>query len=61
MIVDPWGTVLAQAPDRLPPASGGTEDDATFVLADIDLKYLEQLRLEIPLWQQRRTDIYPLL
>jgi predicted amidohydrolase len=62
MIIDPWGTVLAQANDRLPPSEDNSgEDDGTFVMADIDLDYLEKIRTEMPLWKQRRGDVYPLL
>lgn len=59
MIVDPWGSVVAQAADRLPPRGDLSHDHGTFVLADIDLDWLEKLRTEMPLWQQRRTDLYP--
>jgi predicted amidohydrolase len=43
MIIDPWGTVLAQAPD--------TE---TVVLADLDLDRLETIRAELPSLANRR-------
>ncbi|SPO29461.1 probable NIT2 - nitrilase [Ustilago trichophora] len=54
MIVDPWGSVIAQCPDIQPykPA---------FCLADIDLESLENTRQEMPLWEQRRDDIFPQL
>lgn len=57
-IVDPWGTVVAQCRD-VPQGSG--EDEGVFALAEIDLEWLEKLRKEMPLWEQRRTDVYPLL
>lgn len=47
MIVDPWGSVIAQVPDIQP-------YKPTFALADIDLDALERVRMEMPLWQQRR-------
>jgi deaminated glutathione amidase len=43
MVVDPWGTVLAQAPDEV----GVT-------VADIDLERLERIRLELPSLANRR-------
>ncbi|BCY06174.1 hydrolase [Actinoplanes sp. L3-i22] len=43
MIIDPWGTVLAQAPD--------TE---SVVLADLDLGRLETIRAELPSLANRR-------
>ncbi|KAK0526357.1 Carbon-nitrogen hydrolase [Tilletia horrida] len=52
MIVDPWGSVVAQCSDMQP-------YEPTFCLADVDLRRLESLRAEMPLWDQRRTDVYP--
>jgi deaminated glutathione amidase len=43
LIVDPWGTVLAQAPD----AEG-------LILAELDHQRLTRLRREMPCWQHRR-------
>ncbi|CDK26640.1 unnamed protein product [Kuraishia capsulata CBS 1993] len=51
MIIDPWGTVLAECSDILP----GKED---ICLADIDLERLESFRQNIPLWTQRRPDVF---
>jgi predicted amidohydrolase len=47
MIVDPWGLVLAQAPD--------TE---THVIADLDLARLERIRAELPSLANRRPEVY---
>ena len=47
MIVDPWGTVLAQAPD---------EDEAV-VLADLDLARVDAVREGLPVLRQRRADV----
>jgi deaminated glutathione amidase len=47
LIVDPWGIVLAQAPDR----------DAV-VLADLDLERQEQIRARLPSLANRRSDAY---
>ncbi|WP_033344554.1 carbon-nitrogen hydrolase family protein [Catenuloplanes japonicus] len=43
MIIDPWGTVLAQAPDT-----------TTVVVADLDLPRLDTIRLELPSLANRR-------
>ncbi|MDR7278674.1 carbon-nitrogen hydrolase family protein [Catenuloplanes atrovinosus] len=43
MIIDPWGTVLAQAPDT-----------TTIAVADLDLDRLETIRLELPSLANRR-------
>lgn len=49
MIVNPWGTVLACAPDGV-----------GVVTADLDLSYLEGVRRKLPSLQNRRADIYNL-
>lgn len=51
MIVDPWGSVVAQCTDTPPHAP-------QFCMADMDLSALEPLRASMPLWSQRRADIY---
>jgi hypothetical protein len=45
--VDPWGTVLAQCPDR-----------DGYALADLDLDYLERFREEFPALENRRPEAY---
>lgn len=47
MIVDPWGTVLAQCPDR---------DGCA--LATLDLDYLDRFRDEFPALKNRRPEAY---
>jgi hypothetical protein len=47
MIVDPWGVVLAQAPD--------TE---CFVAAELDLAVLEEMRYSLPSLTNRRPQAY---
>jgi predicted amidohydrolase len=47
MIVDPWGIVLAQAPD--------TE---TYIVADLDLDRLAQIRAQLPSLANRRPEVY---
>src|SRR5918992_1101905 len=47
MIVDPWGLVLAQAPDA-----------ETVVLADLDLARLERIRTQLPSLANRQAGAY---
>jgi deaminated glutathione amidase len=47
MIVDPWGVVLAQAPDR-----------EGYVLADCDLEYQCEIRAKLPSLANRRPGVY---
>jgi predicted amidohydrolase len=47
MIVDPWGTVLAQCPDR-----------DGHALATLDLDYLDRFRDEFPALANRRPEAY---
>jgi predicted amidohydrolase len=47
MIVDPWGIVLATAPD--------TE---TYVIADLDLSRQDRIRTDLPSLANRRPEVY---
>ena len=47
MIVDPWGIVLAQAPDV-----------ETFVIADLDLRRQDEIRRKLPSLANRRPAAY---
>ena len=47
LIVDPWGIVLAQAPDR-----------EAVVVADLDLERQERIRAELPSLANRRSEAY---
>jgi predicted amidohydrolase len=47
MVVDPWGTVVAQAPDAV-----------AIVRADLDLDRVDALRRQIPVLANRRPDAY---
>ena len=47
MVIDPWGTVIAQAPDAV-----------TIVRADLDLDRIAQVRRGIPALANRRPDVY---
>jgi predicted amidohydrolase len=49
MIIDPWGTVLACAPDC---------NDV--ITADLDLAALDRIRQELPALANRRPDVYTL-
>lgn len=52
MIVDPYGSIIAQCSDMQPYRP-------TFCLAEVDLEWLKETRRSMPLWNQRRHDIYP--
>jgi predicted amidohydrolase len=47
MIVDPWGIVLAQAPDK-----------ETYVIADLDLDRQDEIRRTLPSLANRREGAY---
>jgi predicted amidohydrolase len=47
LIVDPWGVVLAQAPDR-----------ETHVVADLDREAQERIRAKLPALRHRREESY---
>ncbi|KAL3068574.1 hypothetical protein niasHT_030865 [Heterodera trifolii] len=49
MVVDPWGTVVAQCTDR---------EDLCF--AELDLDYVEEVRTNMPVFSHRRSDLYSL-
>jgi len=46
-VTNPWGKVIAQA---------GAEE--TILFCDVDMKELDDVRQQIPIWKQRRTDVY---
>jgi predicted amidohydrolase len=45
MVIDPWGTVVAQAPDRV-----------AIVTAELDLARVRSIRRQIPALANRRPD-----
>jgi predicted amidohydrolase len=47
MIVDPWGVVLAQAPDR-----------ECYIVADLDFAEQDRMRAQLPSLANRRPDAY---
>lgn len=51
IIVDPWGTVVGEVSDITPGKEG-------VCVAEIDLERLEDVRKNMPLWQQRRPDVF---
>lgn len=48
MIINPWGTVIAQAPDG-----------EGVVVADLDMADLERIRKAVPSLANRRPEVYP--
>ena len=49
MVIDPWGTVVAQAPDVV-----------GIIAADIDTERVTSMRRQIPVLANRRPDTYRL-
>lgn len=47
LIVDPWGVVLAQAPDR-----------EAYIVADLDWSSQDAVRERLPCLRHRRPDVY---
>lgn len=50
MIIDPWGTVIA--------AADPSSNEPQLITADLDLESQAKIRRDIPLWKQRRRDIF---
>jgi predicted amidohydrolase/diadenosine tetraphosphate (Ap4A) HIT family hydrolase len=48
MIIDPWGAVIAQCSDS----------NATLAIGEIDHKFLRQCRSKLPVWSDRRPELY---
>ena len=51
LIVDPWGTVVSEVSDV-------EVGKSALAIADIDLELVEKVRRDMPLWQQRRPDVF---
>lgn len=47
MVIDPWGTVIAECPEGI-----------GVITAEIDLKYLAQVRTQMPVQEHHRQDLY---
>ncbi|GME76742.1 hypothetical protein B5S28_g3806 [[Candida] boidinii] len=56
MVVDPWGTVISQCTDIGSSDSKASKED--MCIADIDLDKLQTVRRDMPLWEQRRPDVF---
>lgn len=50
MVVNPWGTVTARAPET-----------AGVTMAEIDLDYLDKVRRDLPCLKNRRDDVYDVI
>ena len=48
-VVDPWGTVIAQCPNRV-----------SIAYAELDMDYQEEVRQKLATWTNRRPDCYTL-
>jgi len=51
IIIDPWGTVVSEVSD----IEVGKE---SLAIADIDLELVAKVRKDMPLWYQRRPDVF---
>ncbi|THE09685.1 carbon-nitrogen family hydrolase [Bacillus timonensis] len=47
MIIDPWGTIIAEA-----------DTESTTLIGEIDLSKVQEVRKQIPIFQDRRPDFY---
>ncbi|XP_058059114.1 omega-amidase NIT2-like [Anopheles bellator] len=47
MVVDPWAKIVSEA-----------NDGEEMVVADVNLKIVDEVRSQIPIFSQRRTDLY---
>lgn len=47
MVVDPWAKVVAEA-----------NEEEAIVVADVNLQTVDEVRAQIPIFSQRRTDLY---
>ena len=50
MVVDPWGTIIAKANPDIP--------GPQLIYANINHQVLRDIRIKMPLWKQRRNDIF---
>lgn len=50
LVVDPWGTILSEL-----------EDVQATLFAELDLDFLQSVRESIPVWKQRRNDVYAVI
>lgn len=52
MVVDPWGTVIAHS------KSDNESSEPELIIADLDYNLLENVRKNMPLWEQRALKLY---
>lgn len=57
MIINPWGSILTEIQSN----DEENDEEDEFKLVDIDLEPLYELRNSMPIFQNRRNDIYPKL
>jgi len=50
LVADPWGTIIAEL-----------EENPDTLYAELDLDYLKSVRDSIPVWKQRRNDVYAIV
>lgn len=60
-VIDPLGNILAMLPKHEVLGTPNQEGDNDILVVDIDLDLLDNVRKNMPLWEQRRYDIYPKL
>jgi predicted amidohydrolase len=48
MVIDPWGKILGEL----------IEEKENFLTVDIDLSIVEEVRNKIPVFNDRRTEVY---
>lgn len=59
VVFDPWGNILAQAPDYTNRAAPDADGDYyELIVADLDLAWLEKVRSDMPLMTHRRPDVF---
>ncbi|KAH8920147.1 putative NIT2-nitrilase [Atractiella rhizophila] len=59
LAIDPWGDIIARLPSFSDDYDSEDPEDGLFALCHVNLEYLEKCRREMPLWEQRRADVYP--
>ncbi|KAH3678544.1 hypothetical protein WICPIJ_008837 [Wickerhamomyces pijperi] len=53
IIIDPWGTVIAEVSDI-----DNSSTSHGLAVAEVDLDLIEKVRVNMPLWEQRRPDVF---
>ncbi|RWS20304.1 nitrilase and fragile histidine triad fusion protein NitFhit-like protein, partial [Leptotrombidium deliense] len=47
MVIDPWGAIIAQCGEK-----------TDFAIAEIDMEFLKNVRMKLPVWTDRRPELY---